>query len=37
MFTLVTTIRIMVLQKWKKVTSPHTKELRRKHIHVSKY
>lgn len=37
MFTPVTTMRITVLQKWKKVTSPHAEELQRKHTHVSKY
>jgi len=37
MITPVTTMRITVLQKWKKVTSPPAKEFQRKHIHVSKY
>lgn len=37
MFTPATTMRTAVLQKWKKVTSPHAEELQRKHIHGSKY
>lgn len=32
MFTPATTMRAMVLQKWKKVTSPHVEELQRKHL-----
>lgn len=37
MFTSVTMMRITVLQKWKKVTLPHARDLQRKRIHVSKH